>query len=414
MNQNPMALNEKTALRFIIVTLFIDFMGFGIIIPILPKLLAEMTDGSLSTASYYGGWLMFFYAIVQFFFAPILGNLSDRFGRRPILLLSMFGMGANYLLQVFAPNITWLFVGRVIAGITGASFTTGMAYIADITPQERRAQNFGLIGAAFGVGFIVGPVIGGMTSGLWGLGNRSPFLVAALLSFLNWVFGWLLVPESLALELRRAFDWKKANPVGSFLYLRQRPQLAGFLLVILLSFIAAHSSESTWAFITMTKFGWGEREVGLSLGAVGVMLVIVQGWLVRFIVPTFGNKKSVFIGLSCSLFGSISLAFATQGWMVYVILVPAMFGYIARPAFQSIISSNVPPNEQGQLQGIMSGMMSLSAIIGPLLMTRLFAYFTSEMAPVYFAGAPFLMSALITIIVILICIKLLRKSTTQP
>lgn len=413
MNQNPVPQSEKTALRFIILTLFIDFMGFGIVIPIFPKLLAEMTGGSLSVASQYGGWLMFSYAIVQFFSAPVLGNLSDRFGRRPVLLASMFGLGANYLLLTFAPDITWLFVGRIIAGITGASFTTGMAYIADISPPERRAQNFGLIGAAFGVGFIIGPVIGGLTSGLWGLGSRSPFLVAAFISLINWVFGWLMVPESLALENRRRFDWKKANPVGSFFYLRQRPQLAGFLTAILLIFISNHSSESTWAFITMTKFGWGEREVGFSLGAVGVMMVIVQGWLVRYIVPALGHKKSVFIGLSCSLFGSIALAFADRGWMVYVILIPSMFGFIARPAFQSIISSHVPPNEQGQLQGIMSGMMSLSAIIGPLLMTRLFSYFTSNAAPVYFAGAPFMMSALLTVFVIALCVKLLEHPSAQ-
>lgn len=413
MNHNDVPQSEKTALRFIIVTLFIDFMGFGIVIPIFPKLLAEMTGGSLSVASQYGGWLMFSYAIVQFFSAPVLGNLGDRFGRRPVLLISMFGLGANYLLLAYAPDLVWLFSGRIIAGITGASFTTGMAYIADISPPERRAQNFGLIGAAFGAGFIIGPVIGGLTSGLWDLGHRSPFLVAAFFSLLNWVFGWLMVPESLAPENRRAFDWKKANPVGSFFYLRQRPQLAGFLTAVLLIFIGNHSSESTWAFITMTKFGWGEREVGFSLGAVGVMMVIVQGWLVRFIVPSLGHKKSVFIGLSCSLFGSIMLAFANQGWMVYVILIPSMFGFIARPAFQSIISSHVPPNEQGQLQGIMSGMMSLSAIIGPLLMTRLFAYFTSGAAPVYFAGAPFIMSALLTIVVMILCLKLLEQPTAQ-
>lgn len=387
--------NRKAAIGFIFITLLIDITGLGLIIPVMPKLIEELLHTSdVSKASQYAGWLTFAYAITQFVFAPVLGNLSDKYGRRPVLLFSLLGFGIDYLFLSFAPTIGWLFVGRVIAGITGASFTTASAYIADISTNENRAQNFGMIGAAFGLGFILGPMIGGL---LGELGPRVPFFVAAGLALLNCAYGYFVLPESLDKEHRRAFEWRRANPIGSLLQLKKYPAVSGLIISMILIYIAGHSVQSNWSFFNIERFNWSPKMIGISLGIVGLLVGGVQGGLVRIVNPKIGNEKSIYLGLGLYALGLLLFAFATQGWMMFVFLIPYCLGGIAGPALQSIISGHVPPNEQGELQGALTSLMSATSIIGPPLMTNLFAYFTKEEAPVYFPGAAFFLGALLMI-----------------
>jgi MFS transporter, DHA1 family, tetracycline resistance protein len=401
-----MSEKRKAALGFIFVTLLIDVTGFGIIIPVMPKLISELVGGSMSDASIYGGWLMFSFAIMQFIFSPVLGGLSDRFGRRPIILFALFGFGLDYLVLAFAPTIGWLFAGRIIAGITGASFSTATAYIADISTPEKRAQNFGMIGAAFGLGFIIGPVMGGL---LGQFGSRIPFYTAAGITFLNWLYGYFILPESLDKEHRRAFEWKRANPVGSLMQLKKYPVVSGLVVSLVCIYIAAHSVQSTWPFFTMERFKWTEAMVGYSLGVVGLLVAIVQGGLMRFISPWLGQKKSVYVGLSLYTIALVLFAFANQSWMMFVFLIPYCLGGICGPALQGIMSNQVPANEQGELQGILTSLMSVTSIIGPLLMTNLFAIFTAKDAPVYFPGAAFLAGAFFMLLSILFAIRSLTS-----
>ncbi|MBN8789286.1 MAG: TCR/Tet family MFS transporter [Terrimonas sp.] len=397
--------SKQAALGFIFVTLLIDTIGFGIIIPVMPKLIEQLIHGNLSDASRWGGWLTFAFAIMQFVFAPVLGNLSDKYGRRPILLFSLFGFGLDYLLLAIAPDIGWLFIGRIIAGITGASFTTAAAYIADISAPEDRAKNFGMIGAAFGLGFIIGPVIGGL---LGSVGPRVPFIAAAILTLLNWLYGYFVLPESLDKNNRRSFSWKRANPVGSLLHLRKYPALSGLIISLMLVYIAVHSVQSTWAFFNMEKFKWDEKMVGISLGIVGLLIGLVQGGLIRIVNPRLGNEKSIYVGLALYTIGLLLFAFATQSWMMLVFLIPYCLGGIGGPALQAVISNHVPPNEQGELQGALTSMMSFTTIIGPPLMTNLFAYFTGRSAPVYFPGAPFLLGAFMMLISTILVYRMFR------
>lgn len=386
-----MASGKKAAIGFIFITLLIDVIGFGLIIPVVPKLIAELLgNSSVSLASQYGGWLTFAYAFMQFLFAPVLGNLSDQYGRRPVLLFSLLGFGIDYLFVSFAPSIGWLFVGRLIAGVTGASFTTATAYIADISTNENRAQNFGMIGAAFGVGFIIGPMLGGF---LGEYGSRVPFFVAAGLALANCLYGYFVLPESLDKSLRRPFEWRRANPLGSLMQLRKYPAVSGLVVSLILIYLAAHAVQSNWSFFNIEKFGWSPKMIGLSLGLVGLLVGGVQGGLVRVINPKIGNEKSVYIGLAFYSLGLLLFAFAASTWMMFVFLIPYCLGGIAGPALQSIISGNVPSNEQGELQGALTSLISLTSIIGPPMMTNLFAYFTTPEAPVYFPGASFLLGS---------------------
>ncbi|MEN9686909.1 MAG: hypothetical protein RLZZ28_2695 [Bacteroidota bacterium] len=391
-----MATNRKAAMGFIFITLLIDVTGFGIIIPVMPKLIEQLLGVSdISKASQYGGWLTFAFAFMQFLFAPVLGNLSDKYGRRPVLLFSLFGFGIDYIFLSFAPTIAWLFVGRLIAGITGASFTTASAYIADISTPENRAQNFGMIGAAFGLGFIVGPLIGGL---LGELGPRVPFIVAACLALANWLYGYFVLPESLDKQHRRPFEWKRANPLGSLIQLKKYPAVGGLIVSLVLIYLAAHAVQSNWSFFNIEKFKWSPKMIGISLGVVGLLVGVVQGGLVRIVNPKIGNEKSIYIGLGLYSLGLLLFAFASQSWMMFVFLIPYCMGGICGPALQSIISGHVPPNEQGELQGALTSLMSATSIFGPPMMTNLFAYFTSPAAPVYFPGASFLLGAVLMLL----------------
>jgi len=389
-----MTVKRTAALGFIFVTILLDVIGIGIIIPVIPKLIEELTGSGLSEASKYGGWLVFSFAIMQFLFAPAMGSLSDKFGRRPILLFALLGLGLDYLLQAYAPTVAWLFIGRLLAGITGASFTTATAYIADISTPEKRTQNFGLAGAAFGVGFIIGPVIGGIFA-QWG--SRVPFLVAAGLTFFNLLYGYFVLPESLAKENRREFDLKRANPLVSLVMLKRYPVVSGLVSSLFLIFVAGQAVQSNWAYYTMLKFSWNEAWVGYSLGFVGLLVAIVQGGLIRVVIPKLGQNNALYFGLLLNCIGLALFSIANEGWMMFVILIPYALGGIAGPAIQGIISNQVPANEQGELQGAMTSIMSASAIIGPLLMNNLFAYFSQKTALIYFPGMPFLVASILVL-----------------
>lgn len=398
---------NNAGLFFIFLTVVIDTIGLGIIIPVLPSLIRELIDGDLSEASHYGGWLMFSYASTQFLFASVMGNLSDRYGRRPVLLFSLLGFCVNYILMGFAPSILWLFIGRLIAGITGASHTVAAAYIADISTPQKKAQNFGLLGAAFGLGFIIGPVIGGL---LGQYGPRIPFFAAAALSLINFIYGYFVVPESLNKENRRPFIWRNANPIGAFRHMKKHPQIYALIACIFLINLSAHAVQSTWSYYTMEKFAWDEKMVGISLGFIGTLLTIVQAGLLRVVIPKLGLPKSVLIGL---LFYSISLpliGLAPTTWMLFAASVLYVCGGIGGPAIQSLISNLTPANEQGQIQGGIASVVSLTAIFGPLMMSNLFAVFTKTDAPVYFPGAPFIMGGLLTLIGLLIAYLYFKRN----
>lgn len=402
-------MEQKTsnkAMLFIFITLLVDCTGIGIIIPVVPTLIQQLTGGTVSEAASYGGWLTFAYAIMQFVFSPILGGLSDRYGRRPILLTSLFGLGVDYLFLFFAPTLWWLFIGRIIAGICGASFSTAGAYIADVSPPEKRAQNFGMIGAAFGLGFIIGPLLGSVFSQF---GVRMPFMVAAVLSLLNWLYGYFILPESLLKENRRAFDWKRANPLGSLMQLKKYPAILGLIVATMLIYIAGHAAQSTWTYYTIEKFKWNEQWVGYSIAFVGLSVAIVQGALIKSVMKKLGQNKAVFVGLCLYVLGFTLFAFASAGWMMFAFMIPYALAGIAGPAIQGIVSSQVPANAQGELQGAMTSLMSLTSIIGPIIMTELFSYFTSKDAPVYFPGAPFMMGAVLTLFSVFIAMGTLGK-----
>jgi DHA1 family tetracycline resistance protein-like MFS transporter len=402
--------NKQAAIGFIFITMLIDITGWGIIIPVIPKLISELINGDISEAAKYGGWLTFAYAITQFVCAPLIGNLSDKYGRRPIILISLFAFALDYLLLAFSPTIVWLFVGRIIAGLTGASITTASAYIADVSTPENRAKNFGMIGAAFGLGFIIGPVLGGL---LGQYGSRVPFYAAAVLCLLNFLYGYFILPESLAKANRRAFEWKRANPIGALLNLKKYPSLIGLILAIFLLYVGSHAVHSNWSFFTMYRFGWDEKMVGISLGVVGLLVGLVQGGLVRFTSPRLGNQKSIYLGLSLYTIGMLLFAFATQSWMMFVFLVPYCLGGIAGPALQSEVSGKVPANEQGEIQGTLASLMSASAIIGPPMMTNTFYFFTHNEAPFPLPGAPFILGGFLMLLSTILAYYSMKKHFTS-
>ena len=398
----------QAALGFIFVTLLIDVIGFGIIIPVLPDLIRRLIHGSISDAAPYAGLMALAYASMQFLFSPLIGNLSDKFGRRPVLLSSLLGFGIDYLFLAFAPTIWWLFVGRIIAGITGASFTTASAYIADISTPEKRAANFGLVGVAFGLGFIIGPVIGGI---LGNYNTQYPFLAAAALALLNTAYGYFILPESLSKENRRPVELKRCSPWGTLIQLRKYKAVIGLAVSLFLVYFAVQSVQSVWTFYTIQKFQWSKEMVGWSLGLVGLLVAIVQGGLIRIITPKIGQERSIWIGLLLYSLGLILFAFASKSWMMFVFLVPYCLGGIAGPALQGYMSNSVPANEQGELQGGLTSLVSLSTIFGPVVMTWSFHFFTKPGAPFQFPGVPFVIGALLMLLSALLAIRSFKRNT---
>jgi DHA1 family tetracycline resistance protein-like MFS transporter len=401
---------RKPAIVFIFITLVLDILGIGLIIPILPKLVQEFQHGNVQAAALTVGTLSALYALMQFIFAPMLGSLSDRFGRRRVILVSLLGSGLDYLLLAMAPNLGWFFAGRVIAGITGANIAAASAYIADVSPPEKRAGNFGLIGAAFGIGFIAGPALGGW---LGDINLRLPFFVAGGLTLLNWLYGLLILPESLAPENRRAFSWARANPVGSLLSLQRHPIAFGLAGTYFLLNVAHQVFPSTWVLYTSYRYDWSARQVGLSLAIVGLMAGIVQGGLTRFVVRALGERKTAVFGMSIFVMSYIGYGLAREGWVIYAILFLSSIGGVMGPAVQSLISRSVGANEQGGLQGSLTSLTSVAGIIGPPIATGLFARFIGPDAPVHLPGVAFFFSAMLVFCGLLLAVRSFRKGREE-
>ena len=392
---------------FVLVTVLLDTLGLGLLIPVAPRLVASFLGGDLGAASHYFGILVSLYAAMQFLFAPVIGGLSDRFGRRPIILLSLLGAAASYLLSGFAPALSWLFIGRIISGITGASFSAAGAYIADVTPPEKRAQSFGLIGAVFGLGFIMGPALGGV---LGEVGLRVPYFVAAALNFVNMMYGLFVLPESLAPANRRAFSFARANPLGSLRALARHPVVLGLAGTMMCSFMAQWILQSVWALHSQSRFGWSLRMVGVSLMVVGLATAVVQGALVRVVVPRLGERRALLVGLLMAVTGHTLLGLASQGWMLLVFIVPLALGGLAGPAVQAIISREVGPNEQGELQGSLNSLNGIAAIVAPIIGTTLLARFGAEKAAPHIPGAAFFAAAAFNALGLLLALRLFSRA----
>ncbi|PZN93588.1 MAG: tetracycline resistance MFS efflux pump [Alphaproteobacteria bacterium] len=383
--------STNRALAFLFVTVLIDAIGFGVVIPVFPALIVRLTGRSLAGAAEVAGLIMFLYAITQFLCGPIIGGLSDRFGRRPVLLASLAAFGLDYLAMAFAPTLAWLIAARLVAGVTGASFPTAYAYIADISPPEKRAPNFGIIGMAFGFGFIIGPALGGIVAQY---DARLPFLLAAGLALANVAYGYFVLPESLKPENRRPFEWRRANPAGALMRLRAaHPRVLMLALTVLLWTMGYQSLYATWSYFGIERFGWTPGQVGWSLAAVGVTGALVQGVLSRRLIPRYGARNIVIAGTFSGIAGYLIYAFAGAGWMMYVGITVAALQGLVFPSLQGMMSAGVAPSEQGELQGAVSSIQSLSSIMGPPLMTGSFAYFSSPGAPFYLPGAPFVLAA---------------------
>ena len=395
------------ALGFILFTVLLDVIGIGIIIPVIPGLLAELGIPDAGQASFTGGLLLFTYAFMQFLFAPILGGLSDQYGRRLVILIALFGLTIDYLVVAFAPTIAWLFAARIVAGICGASFSSASAYVADISAPEDRPKNFGMIGAAFGLGFILGPVMGGL---LGQIDIRLPFFVSAGLTFLNFVYGYFVLPESLSIENRRKFEWKRANPIGSLKSLGKYPILKNLFIAFFIIYVASHSVQSNWSFFGKEVFDWDELDIGISLAIVGFFVAIVQAVLIGRAVKKSGQSKTIYIGLACNLTGFILFAIASEEWMIYSFLAVYVMGGLAGPTLQGIMSSEVPANEQGEFMGAITSLQNLGNIFGPLIMTGIFFYFTTS-SNFYFPGAAFALAAIFSIVSGTIIYKTISKRT---
>lgn len=396
----------KPAVVFIFITLLLDIFGIGMIVPILPGLVKEMEGGDVQTASHAVGWLSALYALMQFVFSPILGSLSDRFGRRPVILMSLFGSGLDYLLLAWAPSMSWLLIGRIISGITAANFSAASAYIADVTPPEKRAAGFGMIGAAFGIGFIAGPAIGGWL-GEYGL--RVPFVVAAGVTLLNWLYGYFVLPESLAPENRRPFHWSSVHPIKALTALNRWPVVMSLAWTHFLITVAHNIYPSLWVLYTGVRYGWDSHQVGFSLSMVGVMAAVVQAGLAGKIIKAIGEKAGVYIGLVSMALALAAYGLAPEGWMIYVIIVIGAISGIGTPASQAIITKAAPANEQGAVQGALNSLTSIAGIVGPLLWTWIFAYSIKDGGTFHMPGLAFLGSAVVTIIALGLAHKALGK-----
>lgn len=382
---------RKAALAFIFITVLIDVLAFGVIIPVLPHLVQQMVGGDFSTAAWWVGGFGMTFSLVQFVCSPIQGTLSDRYGRRPVILISCLGLGLDFVFMALAPTLAWLFVGRIISAVTAASFTTANAYIADVTTPEGRAKGFGMIGAAFGVGFVIGPLIGGV---LGDIDLRLPFWFAAGLALLNFCYGLFVLPESLPVEKRTSrFDWSHANPVGSLKLLRSYPQVFGLAAVIFIADLAHYSYSSVFVLYGDYRYGWGQKEVGYVLAAVGVLSVIVNVWLVARLVKAMGERRAVLLGLACGAVGFAVYGMAGVGWIFLLGLPISALWAICAPAIQSLITRQVGGDAQGRVQGALTSLIALAGIVAPMLFAGSFGFFVNDAAPVKMPGIPFLIAA---------------------
>ena len=385
----------RNALLFIFITILINMIGFGVIMPVMPDLVMEVTGEGRPDAARWGGMLSLAYAVMQFIMMPVMGSLSDRFGRRPIILGSLAAYSVDFLLMALAPSLAVLFIARILAGSFAATFSTANAYIADISTPEKRAANFGLMGAAFGLGFIIGPALGGLIGGEFG--HRAPFFAVAALGSMNFVYGWFFLPETHAIENRRKFEWHRANALGAFRHFRQYPVILPIAGAMFLYQLAHWAFPSVWAYYSGEKFGWSAKQIGLSLMAVGLASAVVQGGLTRIVLPRIGERRAAFFGAVIAVFAYLGYGVASEGWMVYpLIAFGALSGFTA-PALQGIMSRTVPADAQGQLQGAIGSINGVSMIVGPVMMTQIFSAFSREGAAVYFPGAPFIVASILTV-----------------
>jgi DHA1 family tetracycline resistance protein-like MFS transporter len=383
------------AVTFLMVTLFLDTLGFGLIIPVLPGLITELTGGPVSAAAGWGGALMFVYATMQFFFSPLIGNLSDRFGRRPVLLVSLATLAVDYLIMGLAPTLLWLFLGRMLSGASAATFATANAYIADVTEESRRARQYGKIGAAWGLGFVVGPALGGL---LGEFGPRVPFFAAAGLAACNVCYGFFVLPETLPHGRRRAFDARRANPIGALAAVRREPMVAALFVGLAVYFLAHDVNPTTWTYFVIHRFEWSPSEVGLALAVVGVSTALVSGTLVGPIVARIGEARAMYLGLGACAFSYYGHSLVPKGWMLFPCIAVGAFVGLVMPSLRGILSRRFPPDARGEMEGAIASTISLVAIVSPLILTQTFRYFSATDAPLYFPGASFFLAGTLALV----------------
>jgi len=387
-------MNKRLAVTFILISVMLDSMGIGLIMPVMPQLIQEVEGQGLGAAAVWGGILATVYAAMQFLFGPTVGSLSDRFGRRPVLIISLVVMAMHYVLMALAQMMWLLIIGRIIGGITAATQATSAAYMADISKPEEKAANFGLIGAAFGMGFVLGPMIGGV---LAEYGTRAPFWAAACLAAANALFGFFVLPETVTDRIRRPFSWRRANPLGAFRNIGSLPGLKRLMLITFVYTIAFFVYPGVWAYFGAERFGWGPGMIGLSLGLFGIGIAIVQGLLIRPIIARIGERRAVILGLCVDVLAFVLIGLVTSGWVALALTPLTALGSIAGPALQGIMSRTASDDQQGELQGTVSSINAVATIIAPLLVTQLFWFFTAPQTGVYLPGAPFLFSAVLTV-----------------
>ncbi len=385
---HPLA--RKLPVIFLLITVMIDSMGIGLIMPVMPKLMIELGATDLSVAATWGGVLAASFAVMQFIFGPLVGSFSDRFGRRPVLLVSLAALTVDYLIMGFAHSLWVLVIGRIIGGITSATHSTANAYIADISTPDEKAANFGLIGAAFGVGFVLGPMIGGL---LGEFGPRMPFFAAAALAAANTLFGFFVLSETVTDAIRRPFSWTRANPFGAFRYIGRLPGVTRLLIVYFFYSVAFFVYPSVWAYFTQERFGWDSGMTGVSLAVFGLSMAIMQGGVIRLIIPKIGEHYTVVLGFAVNILAFSIYALAFEGWHIFVLAPVTTLGVIAGPALQGIMSRTASDDQQGELQGVLTSISAVAVIISPLMMTNTFSFFTRPETPFYFPGAPFVLSA---------------------
>ncbi|MEO0883141.1 MAG: TCR/Tet family MFS transporter [Pseudomonadota bacterium] len=402
--------NTNRAIYFMALVVFIDMMGVSIIIPVMPELITSLTGLSLGEAAGIGGYLFAAYAVMQFLFAPILGALSDRFGRRPVLLVALAGLAVDYVLMATAPTIVWLFIGRILAGILGATWPVANACVADVSTDETRAGNFGIVAAAAGIGFVFGPILGGL---LGMIGLRAPFYAAAVMVFIAAAVGMFLLPETLDGDQKRRFDWARANPVGGLLKIGEHRVVLGVLFAFLLMQFAWMSFSVVWPYYTIELFGWDKLEIGISVALYGLLIAIIQGGLTGPATARFGNVPVGIFSIVMGIFIYFAYGFITEGWMAYALILVSAPTAFAGPVMQALMTERVSDDQQGELQGVIASVMSINAILAPFVMSQIFRIYTADDAPFYLPGAPFVLSGVLIVATLLVFIAVTRGEAVK-
>ncbi|MEM0977090.1 MAG: TCR/Tet family MFS transporter [Pseudomonadota bacterium] len=403
-------MSKRLPIVFVLITVVIDAMGIGLMMPVMPDLLQELGADDLSRAAVWGGLLSMVFALMQFAFGPLLGAVSDRFGRRPVLLLSLVVVALDYVLLAVAHTIWLVLLARIIAGIASATQSTASAYMADISKPEEKAQNFGLVGAAFGIGFVIGPLVGGLLSEF---GTRAPFYAAAAFALLNLILGYFVFPETVTDTIRRKFEWRRANPLGAFYQVGKLPHVGQLLLVVFVYNFAFMIYPSVWSFFTQEAYGWTARDVGISLAAFGIVIAFVQGYLIRVFIRKIGEGNTAILGLTTNMIAFAILVVTTTGWQAYATIAIATLGAVTMPSLQGMMSKLVRDDAQGELQGVLVSTQSVASIFSPVVMTAIFGYFTGPTAPFYLPGAPFVVAAILTLLG-LVLFLMRRQSVPEP